>query len=172
MFSPLAYMADDKAKTRYFACLSLFMFSMTGIVLANNIAMTFIFWELVGLSSYLLIGHWYTRDTAANAAKKAFICDRVGDFGFLIGILTLWALTNTLDFSPMEIPAGIGVKRAEHYGTVPLLRSGGQIRPIPAARLASGRHGRPHPRLRPDPCGHHGSRRRLHDGARPILHRH
>ena len=103
----LAYMADDKAKTRYFACLSLFMFSMTGIVLANNIAMTFIFWELVGLSSYLLIGHWYTRDTAANAAKKAFICNRVGDFGFLIGILTLWALTNTLDFSLMEIPAGI-----------------------------------------------------------------
>ena len=101
----LAYMADDKAKTRYFACLSLFMFSMTGIVLANNIAMTFIFWELVGLSSYLLIGHWYTRDTAANAAKKAFICNRVGDFGFLIGILTLWALTNTLDFSLMEIPA-------------------------------------------------------------------
>ena len=100
----LAYMADDKAKTRYFACLSLFMFSMTGIVLANNIAMTFIFWELVGLSSYLLIGHWYTRDTAA---KKAFICNRVGDFGFLIGILTLWALTNTLDFSLMEIPAGI-----------------------------------------------------------------
>ena len=97
----LAYMADD------FACLSLFMFSMTGIVLANNIAMTFIFWELVGLSSYLLIGHWYTRDTAANAAKKAFICNRVGDFGFLIGILTLWALTNTLDFSLMEIPAGI-----------------------------------------------------------------
>ena len=92
----LAYMADDKAKTRYFACLSLFMF-----------AMTFIFWELVGLSSYLLIGHWYTRDTAANAAKKAFICNRVGDFGFLIGILTLWALTNTLDFSLMEIPAGI-----------------------------------------------------------------
>ena len=103
----LAYMADDKARTRYFACLSLFMFSMTGIVLANNIAMTFIFWELVGLSSYLLIGHWYTRDTAANAAKKAFICNRVGDFGFLIGILTLWALTNTLDFSLMEIPAGI-----------------------------------------------------------------
>ena len=103
----LGYMADDKAKTRYFACLSLFMFSMTGIVLANNIAMTFIFWELVGLSSYLLIGHWYTRDTAANAAKKAFICNRVWDFGFLIGILTLWALTNTLDFSLMEIPAGI-----------------------------------------------------------------
>ena len=103
----LGYMADDKAKTRYFACLSLFMFSMTGIVLASNIAMTFIFWELVGLSSYLLIGHWYTRSAAADAAKKAFICNRVGDFGFLIGILTLWALTNTLNFSLMEMPAGI-----------------------------------------------------------------
>ena len=87
----LGYMADDKAKARYFACLSLFMFSMTGIV----------------LSSYLLIGHWYTRSAAADAAKKAFICNRVGDFGFLIGILTLWALTNTLNFSLMEMPAGI-----------------------------------------------------------------
>lgn len=103
----LGYMADDQAKARYFACLSIFMFSMTGIVLANNIAMTFIFWELVGLASYLLIGHWYTKDTAANAAKKAFICNRVGDFGFLIGILTLWALTNTLDFNLMKIPAGL-----------------------------------------------------------------
>ena len=103
----LGYMADDKAKARYFACLSLFMFSMTGIVLASNIAMTFIFWELVGLSSYLLIGPWYTRSAAADAAKKAFICNRVGDFGFLIGILTLWALTNTLNFSLMEMPGGI-----------------------------------------------------------------
>lgn len=102
----LGYMADDKAKARYFACLSIFMFSMTGIVLAGNIAMTFIFWELVGLSSYLLIGHWYTKNSAADAAKKAFICNRVGDFGFLIGILTLWALTNTLNFGLMEIPAG------------------------------------------------------------------
>lgn len=102
----LGYMADDKAKARYFACLSIFMFSMTGIVLAGNIAMTFIFWELVGLSSYLLIGHWYTKNSAADAAKKAFICNRVGDFGFLTGILTLWALTNTLNFNSMIIPAG------------------------------------------------------------------
>ncbi len=102
----LGYMADDTAKARYFACLSIFMFSMTGIVLASNIAMTFIYWELVGLSSYLLIGHWYTKNSAADAAKKAFISNRVGDFGFLIGILTLWGITNTLDFSNMIIPAG------------------------------------------------------------------
>ncbi|HEY1120954.1 MAG TPA: proton-conducting transporter membrane subunit, partial [Haloferula sp.] len=69
----LAYMADDSAKARYFTCLSLFMFSMTGIVLASNFIMTFMFWELVGLSSYLLIGHWYQKASAADAAKKAFI---------------------------------------------------------------------------------------------------
>ncbi len=103
----LAYMADDSAKARYFTCLSLFMFSMTGIVLASNFVMTFIFWELVGLSSYLLIGHWYQKASAADAAKKAFITNRVGDFGFLIGILMLWGITGTLTFSEMEIPAGI-----------------------------------------------------------------
>ena len=102
----LVYMKDDSAKARYFTGLSLFMFSMTGIVLANNVAMTFIFWELVGLSSYLLIGHWYMKPSAADASKKAFITNRVGDFGFLIGILTLWALTGTLNFSEMGIPAG------------------------------------------------------------------
>lgn len=103
----LAYMADDSAKARYFTCLSLFMFSMTGIVLASNFIMTFMFWELVGLSSYLLIGHWYQKDSAADAAKKAFITNRVGDFGFMIGILMLWGITGTLTFSEMEIPTGI-----------------------------------------------------------------
>ena len=74
----LAYMKDDEAKARYFTGLSLFMFSMTGIVLADNFIMTFIFWELVGLSSYLLIGHWYQKDSAADAAKKAFLCQPRG----------------------------------------------------------------------------------------------
>lgn len=100
----LAYMKDDEAKARYFTGLALFMFSMTGIVLANNFIMTFIFWELVGLSSYLLIGHWYQKDSAADAAKKAFLCNRVGDFGFMIGILMLWGITGTLAFSEMKVP--------------------------------------------------------------------
>ena len=103
----LAYMAEDGAKARYFTCLSLFMFSMTGIVLASNFIMTFMFWELVGLSSYLLIGHWYQKDSAADAAKKAFITNRVGDFGFMIGILMLWGITGTLTFDEMKIPEGI-----------------------------------------------------------------
>ncbi|WP_367873125.1 NADH-quinone oxidoreductase subunit L [Luteolibacter sp. Populi] len=98
----LAYMADDSAKARYFTCLSLFMFSMTGIVLASNFIMTFMFWELVGLSSYLLIGHWYQKDSAADAAKKAFITNRIGDFGFMIGILMLWGITGSLSFDGME----------------------------------------------------------------------
>ena len=98
----LAYMKDDEAKARYFTGLSLFMFSMTGIVLADNFIMTFIFWELVGLSSYLLIGHWYQKDSAADAAKKAFLCNRVGDFGFMIGILMLWGITGTLTFDAMK----------------------------------------------------------------------
>ncbi len=98
----LAYMKDDSAKARYFTGLSLFMFSMTGIVLANNFIMTFIFWELVGLSSYLLIGHWYQKDSAADAAKKAFLCNRVGDFGFMVGILMLWGITGHLTFDGMK----------------------------------------------------------------------
>ncbi len=98
----LAYMKDDAAKARYFAGLSLFMFSMTGIVLADNFIMTFIFWELVGLSSYLLIGHWYQKESAADAAKKAFLCNRIGDFGFMVGILMLWGITGHLAFDQMK----------------------------------------------------------------------
>ena len=98
----LAYMAEDGAKARYFTCLSLFMFSMTGIVLASNFIMTFMFWELVGLSSYLLIGHWYQKESAADAAKKAFITNRIGDFGFMIGILMLWGITGHLGFDGMK----------------------------------------------------------------------
>ncbi|MGJ8722917.1 MAG: NADH-quinone oxidoreductase subunit L [Roseibacillus sp.] len=105
----LAYMAKDKAKSRYFCGLSLFMFSMTGIVLADNFLMMFIFWELVGLSSYLLIGHWYTKASAADAAKKAFCVNRIGDFGFMVGILMLWAITGTIVFEDMmgQIPVGL-----------------------------------------------------------------
>jgi NADH-quinone oxidoreductase subunit L len=94
----LGYMRDDEGKSRYFAALSFFMFSMLGIVLANNFVMMFIFWELVGFSSYLLIGHWFERDAAAEAAKKAFITNRLGDFGFMIGILMVWTSTGSVVF--------------------------------------------------------------------------
>ncbi|MBA2743238.1 MAG: NADH-quinone oxidoreductase subunit L [Chthoniobacterales bacterium] len=102
----LGYMADDAGKSRYFASLSLFMFSMLGIVLANNFVMMFIFWELVGVSSYLLIGHWFERDTAADAANKAFLTNRIGDFGFMLGILMVWSATGSVVFT--EISGNLG----------------------------------------------------------------
>jgi NADH-quinone oxidoreductase subunit L len=95
----LGYMRDDEGKSRYFAALSLFMFAMFGIVLANNFVMLFIFWELVGFTSYVLIGHWFFRDAAADAANKAFITTRIGDFGFMIGILMIWMATGSIVFS-------------------------------------------------------------------------
>src|SRR6267378_1961814 len=96
------YMRDDPGFSRYFACLSLFTFSMLGIVLANNFVQLFIFWELVGVSSYLLIGFWFERSAAADAGKKAFITNRLGDFGFLLGILLVWATLGSLNFEVLQ----------------------------------------------------------------------
>jgi len=96
------YMHDDPGWSRYFACLSLFTFSMLGVVLSNNFLQMFIFWELVGVSSYLLIGFWFEKPSAADAAKKAFITNRLGDFGFMLGILFLWILFNSLNFSALS----------------------------------------------------------------------
>src|SRR5215475_3853806 len=95
----LGYMRDDQGKSRYFAALSLFMFAMLGIVFANNFVMLFIFWELVGFTSYVLIGHWFFRDAPADAANKAFITTRIGDFGFMMGILMVWMATGSVVFS-------------------------------------------------------------------------
>jgi NADH-quinone oxidoreductase subunit L len=92
------YMHDDPGYTRFFAYLNLFVFSMTMLVLAGNFLLLYVFWEAVGLCSYLLIGFWYTRPAAAQAGKKAFIVNRVGDFGFGLGIMWLWTALGTLDF--------------------------------------------------------------------------
>ncbi len=95
----LGYMRNDEGESRYFAALSLFMFAMLGIVFANNFVMLFIFWELVGFTSYVLIGHWFFRDAAADAANKAFITTRIGDFGFMTGILMIWTTTGSVVFA-------------------------------------------------------------------------
>ena len=169
----LGYMRDDAGKSRYFASLSFFMFSMLGIVLSNNFVMMFIFWELVGVSSYLLIGHWFERDAAAEAAKKAFLTNRLGDFGFMLGILMAWTATGTVVFQ-RDGPAA----RAHHQlsrlshdrGAAYLLRRGRKIGAIPAARLVAGRDGRPDADLRADPCRDDGGGGRLHAGARRLSH--
>jgi NADH-quinone oxidoreductase subunit L len=91
------YMQGDPGYHRYYAWMSLFTASMIGLVLADNLLFMFVFWELVGLCSYLLIGFWFHKPSAANAAKKAFIVTRIGDFGFLAGILILYFNTGTFD---------------------------------------------------------------------------
>ena len=96
----IGYMAHDPGRWRFFAYLNLFMFSMLLLVLAGNFVLLFAGWELVGLSSYLLIGFWYRRRTAALAAKKAFIVNRVGDVGFALGIFAIFASVGTLDIGP------------------------------------------------------------------------
>ena len=89
------YMAEDASKARYFAFLSFFSFSMTGLVLSSNLLQTFLFWELVGLTSYLLIGFWYEKKTAADAGRKAFVLNRLGDLGFYLGVILLFLFFGT-----------------------------------------------------------------------------
>jgi NADH-quinone oxidoreductase subunit L len=95
----IGYMADDPGYQRFFSYISLFTFSMLMLVMSNNFLQLFFGWEAVGLVSYLLIGFWYTRDTAIYANLKAFLVNRVGDFGFLLGIGLIWAHFGTLDYA-------------------------------------------------------------------------
>jgi NADH-quinone oxidoreductase subunit L len=104
-----AYMHGDKSYTRYFAYMSLFTASMLGLVLSRNMVQMFVFWELVGISSYLLIGFWMDRPSAAAAAKKAFLMTRFGDFGFLLGILYLYSINPAY----MDIETLYGAIQAE-----------------------------------------------------------
>lgn len=105
----IAYMKGDERYNRYFAYLGIFTFSMNGIVLTHNILMMYIFWELVGLSSYLLIGFWFEKKSAADAGKKAFIVNRVGDLGMFAGILILFLTYQTFSFDEIfsSISSGI-----------------------------------------------------------------
>ena len=96
-----SYMKGDPGYPRFFAAMSLFVFSMCMLVLAGNFLLMFVFWEAVGLCSYLLIGFWFHKPSAAAAAKKAFVVNRIGDFGFILGILLIWQTFGTLDFATL-----------------------------------------------------------------------
>lgn len=102
MIYSVEYMKEDPGFSRYFSYLSLFTFSMLGLVIANNYFQMFVFWELVGLCSYLLIGFWFHKTSAANANKKAFITNRVADFGFMIGVILLFLHFDTFNFVQLE----------------------------------------------------------------------
>ena len=102
MIYSIGYMQKDPGYTRFFAYLSLFAASMLGLVLATNLLQLFVFWELVGLCSYLLIGFYYEKVSACEAAKKAFMTTRVGDFGLLVGIVLVQVMFSTLDFMELQ----------------------------------------------------------------------
>jgi NADH-quinone oxidoreductase subunit L len=111
----VGYMWDDPSYYRFFTYLNLFMFFMLTLILANNFLLMFVGWEGVGLASYLLIGFWFTKDSAASAGKKAFIVNRIGDFGFLIGLFLIIQHFGSLDFtkvfeSATQLPAGTGTE--------------------------------------------------------------
>jgi len=109
------YMAHDKGYVRFFTYLALFSSSMMGLIISPNLLEIYVFWELVGMCSYLLVGFWYDRDGAAHAAQKAFVVNRVGDFGLLLGILGLYWATNSFDFN--DIALGISQSLVEN--TIP-----------------------------------------------------
>ncbi|MCT0198124.1 NAD(P)H-quinone oxidoreductase subunit 5 [Synechococcus sp. CS-1325] len=108
------YMAHDKSYVRFFTYLALFSSSMLGLVISPNLLEIYVFWELVGMCSYLLVGFWYDRDGAANAAQKAFIVNRVGDFGLLLGILGLFWATGSFGFEEI----GVRLSEALSNGSV------------------------------------------------------
>src|SRR5690606_34747602 len=97
----VAYMKGDSGIHRYWSYLSLFCAAMLGLVIADNLLLLYICWELVGFASYLLIGFWFTRDAAAQANKRAFIINRIGDIGFLIGFALLYSGFGTLDITAL-----------------------------------------------------------------------
>ena len=113
----IGYMSEDPAKPRFFAYLSLFTFAMLMLVTADNLVQLFFGWEGVGLASYLLIGFWYTKPTANAAAIKAFVVNRVGDFGFLLGIFTVFMVTKSVAFDTIFAAApGLAGKTAHVFG--------------------------------------------------------
>lgn len=121
----LGYMREEEGKPRYYAEISLFVAGMVGTVSADNFLQLLIFWEIMGLCSYLLIGFWYHKPEAAAAAKKAFLVTRVGDVLFLVGVLVIWNQFGTLRFS--EVANLVGLVSPEVLTIIPLLLFGGAV---------------------------------------------
>ena len=169
----IGYMEDDDGYQRFFSYISLFTFSMLMLVMSNNFLQLFFGWEAVGLVSYLLIGFWYKKPTAIFANMKAFLVNRVGDFGFILGIGLVVAYTGSLGYT--EAFAAANAMAGETLSSS-LARSGRswpwpasasssapwQVGPVPIACLASRLHGGPHTHFCAHPRGHHGHRRHLH----------
>ena len=164
------YMAHEGGYYRFFGYLNLFMFSMLTLILANNYVLMFVGWEGVGLCSYLLIGFYFHRKSASDAANKAFIVNRIGDAGFLLGMFFIaWYMGSLrfIDVTARRAERPVRHRRSHHHRrhAASICRSLREVGAATALCLAAGRHGRPHAGLRAHPCRDHGHRRRLHGGA-------
>ena len=161
------YMAGDRNFVRFFAYLSFFSGAMLGLVISNSLLLLFICWELVGLASYLLIGFWIERPSAAAAAKKAFITTRIGDMGFFLGLLWLYGRSGTLlfydDGNGCLESAGLAMlgASARVYCASNFLWRSRQVGTISAARLVARCDGRPDAGQCTDPCRDDGRCRRF-----------
>ncbi len=173
----IGYMKGDPDYPKFFLYLNLFVFSMLVLVLSNNLLLTFVGWEGVGVCSYWLVSFWFHRDSAASAGKKAFIYNRIGDTGFLLAIFLIFEKTGTIavrgrpgrrDLRAVAPPGrGHG-----HGGGAPALPGRDrQVGPDPVVQLAARRHGRPDAGLGAHPRRHHGDGRGLSalpDEPRPL----
>ena len=167
-----AYMHEetDPEYARYFSYLNLFVFFMLLLVLGSNVLVMFVGWEGVGLCSYLLIGYYYEKKSASDAAKKAFVVNRVGDYAFILGSLLLVVTVGSLDFVTIAqtvkaMPAEATLRHAVADHAAAVHRRHRQVGADSALRLAAGRDGRPDAGVGPHPRRDHGHRRRLHDRA-------
>ena len=170
----LGYMGHDEGMVRFFVYLNLFIFFMLLLVMGDNLLVLFIGWEGVGLCSYLLIGFWYHDHANTIAGNKAFIVNRIGDFGFMLGLLLLVTELGrqgvwTLDFMELQKhvePIEPGQNYADHFAAV--CRRRRKVGTNSALCLAAGCHGRTDAGERAHPCGDHGYGRRLYDRAAPF----
>ena len=162
----VGYMHGEEGFTRFFTYMNLFMVSMLLLVMGNNYVVLFIGWEGVGLCSYLLIGYYYDRVSAAKAASKAFVVNRIGDAGFLIAIFLVFINFKTLDYTKVFAQVGqLSPEMATAIALCLLVGAVGKSAQIPSVHLAAGRDGRSDPRQRADPRRNHGDGGRLHDRA-------
>ncbi len=135
----IGYMHDDAGYQRFFSYISLFTFSMLMLVMSNNFMQLFFGWEAVGVVSYLLIGFWYTRPTAIFASLKAFLVNRVGDFGFVLGIAAVLRYTGSLDYATVFAHAEQIAAAQIHVGA----HRSGRPSPLPASACSSARWASP-----------------------------
>ena len=161
----IGYMRDDPGYQRFFSYISLFTFAMLMLVMSNNFVQLFFGWEAVGLVSYLLIGFWFKREAATAASLKAFIVNRVGDFGFLIGIAAVLLYFNSLDYMQVFDQAQGLAGSTISLVPGPVYRRHGKIRPGSPACLVARFHGRPDTHFCVNSRGDDGNGRHFHGGA-------